>query len=86
MNLSDVPAGRRCNARTRAGTPCKKWGIRPSGRCRNHGGKSYRGFASPRYRHGFYSKDIFCRVLWDAVRRGDPMVRHFVEDLVRRGA
>ena len=55
MNLADVPAGRHCNARTRAGTPCKKWGILPSGRCRNHGGKSYRGYASPRLVHGRHS-------------------------------
>ena len=65
MNLSDVPADRRCNARTRAGTPCMKWGIRPSGRCRNHGGKSYRGIASPRYRHGRYSRDPLTRLLWE---------------------
>jgi hypothetical protein len=50
-----------------------------------HGGKSYRGFASPRYRHGCYSKDILCRVLWYAALRGDPVARSFVEDLVRRG-
>ena len=85
MSLCDVPTDRRCMAKTRAGTPCKNWGIRPSGRCRMHGGKSYRGFASPRYRHGCYSKDILCRVLWYAALRGDPVARSFVEDLVRRG-
>ncbi len=85
MNLVDVPADRRCNARTRSGEPCKNWGMRPSGRCRMHGGKSWRGMASPRYQHGFYSRDVFCRVMWAAVRRGDPLARSFVEDLVRRG-
>ncbi len=55
MNISDVPPVRRCNAQTRAGTPCKKWGIKPSGRCRNHGGKSRGGYASPRLKHGWYS-------------------------------
>lgn len=84
MILTDVPADRRCGARTRAGPPCRNWGILPAGRCRLHGGKSYRGIASPRYRHGFYSRDILCRVLWDAVRRGDPLVRPFVEDVLRR--
>jgi hypothetical protein len=41
--------------------------------------------ASPRYRHGWYSRDILCRVMWDAALRGDPLARDFVEDLVRRG-
>lgn len=85
MTLADVPSGRRCNAKTRAGSPCRNWSILPAGRCRMHGGKSYRGFASPRYRHGWYSRDIFCRVLWDAALRGDPLARPFIEDLARRG-
>jgi hypothetical protein len=50
-----------------------------------HGGKSWRGFAAPRYRHGWYSQDIPCRVLWDAALRGDSLARRFVDDLVRRG-
>jgi len=85
VSLAVVPAARRCGAKTRSGEPCKNWGMRPSGRCRMHSGKSYRGFAAPAYRHGWYSKDIFCRVLWDAALRGDPLARAFVEDLVRRG-
>ncbi len=85
MSLADVPADRRCNAKTRTGSACKNWRLRPSGRCRMHGGKSYRGFTSPRYRHGWYSKDILCRVLWDAALRGDPLARPFIDDLVRRG-
>lgn len=28
-----------------------------NGRCRMHGGKSLRGMASPRYRHGLYTKE-----------------------------
>lgn len=54
-NLQDVPADRRCNAKTRAGTPCKNWSMR-NGRCRMHGGTSYGGYASPRLVHGWYSK------------------------------
>jgi hypothetical protein len=54
-NLQAVPNDRRCNAKTRAGTPCKNWGIHPSGRCRMHGGKSHGGHASPRLVHGWYS-------------------------------
>lgn len=53
-NLQAVPNDRRCNAKTRAGTPCKNWGMR-NGRCRMHGGKSYGGYASPRLKHGWYS-------------------------------
>ena len=54
-NLQNVPADRRCNAKTRAGTPCKNWGRFSSGRCRMHGGKSYGGYASPGLKHGWYS-------------------------------
>ncbi len=32
-NLQDVPEDRRCNAKTRAGTPCMNWSMR-NGRCR----------------------------------------------------
>ncbi len=46
-----------CNARTRSGGRCKNAPIYPAGRCRLHGGKSLRGLASPRYKHGKYSKD-----------------------------
>ncbi len=53
-NLQDVPPERRCNAKTRTGTPCKNWGMR-NGRCRMHGGTSYGGYASPRLKHGWYS-------------------------------
>lgn len=64
MTLSDVPDNRRCNAKTRAGTPCRNWGIRPSRRCRMHGGTSYRGIASPCFRHGGRSRDPLARLLW----------------------
>jgi len=55
-NLSKVPEDRICGAKTRAGTPCKNWGMWPSGRCRMHGGKSYGGAASPTFEHGWYSR------------------------------
>ncbi|WP_294621216.1 HGGxSTG domain-containing protein [uncultured Roseovarius sp.] len=32
--------GRRCGAKTRAGTPCKKAAMKGRSRCRNHGGSS----------------------------------------------
>ena len=59
-DLQEVPADRQCNAKTRAGTPCKNWGMR-NGRCQMHGGKSYGGYASPRLKHGWYSNYFpFC--------------------------
>jgi hypothetical protein len=54
--LLNPPPERRCGAKTRDGDPCKNWGILPSGRCRMHGGRSPRWFASPRYVHGRYSR------------------------------
>ena len=33
------PMDGRCDARTRAGTPCRRWPM-PNGRCRLHGGCS----------------------------------------------
>lgn len=44
-----------CGAKTRAGTPCKLPPM-PNGRCRFHGGLSLSGVASPRFKHGRYSK------------------------------
>lgn len=79
-NLSTVPPERQCGAKTRNGDPCRNWAMR-NGRCRMHGGKSWGGIASPRYRHGFYSKDILCRVMWGAVRKRDPVARDFVARL-----
>ena len=65
-NLTAVPPDRQCGAKTRAGIPCKNWGIPPrgrqpsrtwpSGRCRMHGGKSYSGYASPSLKQWWYSK------------------------------
>lgn len=54
-NLSNVPRERQCGAKTRAGGPCRNWGMQPSGRCRMHGGKSYGGIASSTFKHGWYS-------------------------------
>jgi hypothetical protein len=47
---------KRCSARTRTADrhPCRKWAM-TNGRCALHGGKSLRGIASPRFRHGRYS-------------------------------
>jgi hypothetical protein len=51
-----------CGARTRSGAPCKNATIGQTGRCRMHGGKSLGGIASPRYKHGRYSKYLIARL------------------------
>ena len=51
-----------CGARTRSGGRCKNLAMFPAGRCRMHGGLSLRGLASPRYKHGRYSKDILAQI------------------------
>jgi hypothetical protein len=60
-----------CGARTRSGEPCKNATIGQTGRCRMHGGKLLGGIASPRYKHGKYSKNILGRLLgeWNERRR-----------------
>ncbi len=73
-NLQAVPNDRRCNAKTRAGTPCKNWGMR-NGRCRMHGGKSYGGHASPRLVHGWYSEYFPFTIMRAEARRRERMRR-----------
>ena len=46
----------RCGAKNRQGNPCQKWPIKGRTRCRNHGGKSLIGTASPSFKTGTYSK------------------------------
>ena len=53
---------RTCGAKTRSGGRCKNLAMHPAGRCRMHGGKSLRGLASPRYKHGKYSKDTLAKL------------------------
>ena len=64
FTVEDIAAmgWRTCGARTRSGEPCKNLAMFPAGRCRMHGGKSLRGQASPRYKHGKYSKDLLVRL------------------------
>lgn len=54
--LNDVPSERQCGAKTRSGTPCRKWTLHGRTRCRNHGGRTPFGIASPNLKHGWYSK------------------------------
>lgn len=37
FDLATLP---RCGARTRSGTPCRRYGTKRNGRCRLHGGRS----------------------------------------------
>lgn len=50
-----------CGAKTRAGHPCKAQPM-ANGRCKNHGGKSLAGIASPTFKHGRYSKHLPSRL------------------------
>ncbi len=82
MSLSDVPADRQCGAKTRAGSPCRNWGIRPSGRCRMHGGKSYGGYASPALKHGWYST-YFPFWVWRSEIEYQERIAHWVAEQLR---
>jgi hypothetical protein len=70
-----------CGARTRqhGGRPCRNFGIRPSGRCRLHGGHSLRGIASPTFVHGRYSRDWLLRDGGVGWRPPPARVRHAAE-------
>lgn len=80
-NLSTVPGDRQCGAKTRAGTPCRKWGIKPSGRCRNHGGKSRGGDASPALKHGWYSTYFPYTILRQRIAYQERLNRRIAERL-----
>ena len=60
MSLRDAKP---CGARTRIGTSCGQPGMRPSGRCRMHGGKTPRGISNPNTKTGRYSQDLPTRLL-----------------------
>jgi hypothetical protein len=46
-----------CGAKTRSGSLCRRRPVNNgTGRCKLHGGRSLRGIASPRFRHGSRSK------------------------------
>ena len=54
----DYPMHRaaRCGAKTRRGTRCLSPAMK-NGRCRMHGGRSLAGAESPRFRHGWYTRE-----------------------------
>jgi hypothetical protein len=50
--------GKLCGAKTRAGTPCKRFSGQPQGRRRLQGGCSLYGFAHPNFGTGRRSKYV----------------------------
>lgn len=63
-DANDILGGRRCIAWARqSGRRCKQPAMWGRDVCRFHGGKSYRGIASPRMTHGQYCKDILSRIV-----------------------
>jgi hypothetical protein len=46
-----------CGARTRKGTPCRRYDLYAGGRCRLHGGLSLSGKEHGRYRHGLFTRE-----------------------------
>lgn len=70
--MDDQPP-RRCGAKTRDGDPCKNWAMRPSARCRMHGGKTPVGIASPSYKHGLYSVHLPLRALVQGQRQREEI-------------
>src|SRR5881296_2819038 len=59
MPFSDVPS---CGARRRDGGTCRQPAMRPSGKCRMHGGRTPRGLANANTRTGRYSRDLPTRL------------------------
>ena len=57
--LLSMNGGPACGAKTRAGGKCKAIGIKPSGRCQRHGGKSLSGPASATFKDGHRSKYLY---------------------------
>lgn len=45
-----------CNAKTRSGTPCKRFTVAAKTRCRLHGGLSPSGEKHWNYKHGLCTK------------------------------
>lgn len=72
----------RCGAKTKSGAPCRAAAMRPSGRCRIHGGLTPTGVALPQTVHGRYSKHL-PRALAQAVAevRNDPELLNLSDEI-----
>lgn len=88
----------KCGAKTKDGTPCEKWPINGTNRCRLHGGNTPRGLRSPNWKHGRYSrylpdgilskykkaqKDNQLLVLKDEIALTDSFIAETLEQLDR---
>ena len=51
-----------------------------------HYGKAYRGVSAPAFRHGWYSKDILCQLMWEIARQDDLLTLPSMDDLVHEDA
>lgn len=72
----------RCGAKTRAGTPCKRWATNGRNRCRKHGANSKRGPESGTWKNGFYSQILPTDVGMLACRaKHDPGLRDMKEGI-----
>lgn len=58
---------RLCGAKTRAGTPCRRFPLAGRTRCRLHGGATPRGADSPHFIHGRYQRHLAKGVLLERV-------------------
>lgn len=82
MPVEVVRLKKKCGAKTREGTPCKRWAM-PNGRCSKHGGKSLSGIAHPNYQHGRRTQRLPKRMLEDAMAAySDPELASMREDIV----
>lgn len=62
-----------CGAKKRDGKPCSQLRIMPNGRCRQHGGATPSGPASPHYKDGRYSRVLPTRMAADyQAAQADP--------------
>jgi len=65
-----------CGARTRAGTPCRRYDLYANGRCPLHGGMSKSGLEHGRYKHGCRTKEMIAelRELRELIRESKGMI------------
>lgn len=87
MNAVIPHEGPLCGAQTRRGTPCRRRRAPGRPRCNLHGGKSLRGIAHPRFKHGLYSIDdpLLNRAKQKVEQRRRAIWRDYERELDRMG-
>lgn len=69
MGFQHTDQYRQCTAKSkRSKQRCKNAAMRGRHVCRMHGGKSRRGIASDCHYHGYYSKDLYSRIVWSQIK------------------